>query len=93
MWMSNLSLSKLVKDTSFAAWVPAVTWIGFVGVSVGISQNDFATSDVGKSKVDIINLVIWDITWLIVSTVDRPIGVVTDDLLARTIGKELIGSL
>jgi hypothetical protein len=88
--MSNLCLSKLVEDTSLATWVPAITWEGFVRISIRIAHDDFTTLDVSEGEVDIINLVIWDIHWLIVSSIGGPVGVVTDDLLFRTIGKELI---
>jgi len=79
--MSNLCFVELVEDASFATWVPAITWVCFISISVAITQHDFSTSNVGKGHVDVINFLIWDITWLEVSSINGPVGIVSNNLL------------
>jgi len=81
MRVSNLCLGELVEDTSLATRVPAITWVRFIRICVGITHHDFTAFNVGEGHADVINFLVWDIRWLVVSSINGPVGVVPDDLL------------
>jgi hypothetical protein len=85
--VSNFHLVKLVKVSSLAARVPAVSRISFIRISIAVPHDDFASLNICEGIIDNINLVNWNVRREIVSTIDRPRSKVANDLLGGAIGK------